>query len=104
MIHRGDVYDAEFPLAGAHPAVVVTRESAIPVLSGITVAGITSTIRGHRAEVALDQAEGLDHPSVANCDEIFTLPKAYLRRYRGRLGPEALARLDDALTVALDLG
>jgi mRNA-degrading endonuclease toxin of MazEF toxin-antitoxin module len=37
VIYRGDVYDADFPLAGTHPAVVVTRGQAIPVLSTVTV-------------------------------------------------------------------
>ena len=50
MIHRGDVYDADFPLAGAHPTVVVTREGAIPILSAVTVALVTSTVRRHPAD------------------------------------------------------
>lgn len=103
MIHRGDVFDADLPVAGVRPAVVVTRETAIPVLSSVAVVGVTSTIRGHRAEVPLGRAEGLDHESVANCDDLFTVSKNRLRRYRGRLGPERVARLDDALRLALGL-
>lgn len=103
MIHRGDIWDTEFPLAGVHPAVVVTRETALPVLRSITVVGITSTVRGHHAEVLLGRAEGLDHESVANADELFTLPKKRLLRYRGRLGPERLVELNRALSVALGL-
>jgi len=103
VIQRGDVYDADFPLAGTRPAVVVTRGTALPVLSSVTVVGVTSTVRGHRAEVPLNRAEGLDHPSVANCDQLFTLPKRRLGRYRGHLGPERLRQLDDALRLALGL-
>jgi mRNA interferase MazF len=103
MIHRGDVWDTDFPLSGVHPAVVVTREAALPVLRSIAVVGVTSTVRGHPAEVPLGGGEGLDHESVANADELFTLPKERLLRYRGRLGPERLAELNGALSLSLGL-
>jgi len=103
VIHRGDVFDAELPIAGRHPVVIVTREVAIPVLSALTVALVTSTVRGHRAEVSLGREEGLEHECVANCDQLFTIPKGRLSRRRGRLGPPATARLDQALRIALGL-
>ena len=109
MIHRGDVYDADFPLAGAHPAVVITREQAIPVLSAVTVVLVTSTVRGHPAEVPLEgpHLEGphldLHEHSLLNCDDLATLPKRLLTRYRGHLSPGQLAALDRALAIALGL-
>lgn len=104
MIHRGDVWDTDIPLGGVRPAVVVTRETALPVLQSITVIGVTSTIRGHSAEVTVGRPEGLEHESVANADYLFTLPRKRLLRYRGRLGPERLGELNRALAVALGLG
>jgi mRNA interferase MazF len=103
VIRRGDVFDADIPIAGRHPVVIVTREAAIPVLSSVAVVLVTSTIRGHRAEVPLTPEEGLDHDCVANCDQVFTLPKSRLERRRGRLGLPALARLNAALALALGL-
>ena len=103
MIHRGDVWDADIPVAGVRPAVVITREMALPVLQSVTLVGVTSTFRGHAAEVPVGRAEGLDHESVANADHVFTLPKKRLLRYRGRLGPERLAELNRALSLALGL-
>lgn len=103
MISRGDVYDADIPLSGVRPAVVVTRSEAVPVLSGVAVVAVTSTVRGHVAEVPLNEEEGLDHPCVANCDDLATVPKTRLLRYRGHLGPTRLRELDDALRVALGL-
>ncbi|MCO5316246.1 MAG: type II toxin-antitoxin system PemK/MazF family toxin [Solirubrobacterales bacterium] len=83
---------------------MVTREDAIPVLASVTIALVTSTNRGHPAEVSLDES-GLDlRPgSVVNCDDLATLPKRLLGRTRGYLGPEKLRELDRALTVALGL-
>jgi len=103
LIQRGDIWDADVPGAGVHPVVVVTRNTAIPVLSSLVCVLITSSFRGHVAEVAVGRAEGLDHDSAANCDNVFTLPKAVLERRRGALGAAAVGRLDNALRIALAL-
>lgn len=88
---------------GVHPVVIVTRDTAIPVLSSIVCVLITSTFRGHVAEVALGREEGLGHDSAANCDNLFTLPVHVMVRRRGSLDAGRLAELDAALTIALGL-
>lgn len=103
LIARGDVWDAQVPGVGTHPVVVATRDSAIPLLGALVCVLVTSTFRGHVAEVELGPAEGLDHDCAANCDNVFTLPKEVLVRRRGRLGPGKAVQLDRALTVALGL-
>jgi mRNA interferase MazF len=102
-VNRGDVYDADLP-GGRRPVVVLTRDWAIPVLTSVTLAGITSRIRGLPTEVPVGQDHGLDRESVVNCDTIFTAPKSSLGRRRGELDPESLDRLRSALLLALDLG
>lgn len=82
---------------------MLTRERAIPVLARVCVAVVTSRVRGIPTEVAIGRPEGLVRDSVVNCDNIYTVSKSSLDRYRGSLGPEAIRRLDDALRVALDL-
>lgn len=101
-MNRGDVYDAAVP-GGAHPAVIVTRDRAIPLLSNICVVAITSTIRDLPTEVPLGPSQGLSRDCVANCDNLFTIPRRALERRRGALGPAELHRLNDALRIALDL-
>jgi mRNA interferase MazF len=103
-VNRGDIYDVELPVGGRRPAVIVSRDTLIPLLTAITVVGITSTVRGLRTEVPVGPGHGLDRDSALNCNHLATLPKARFGRYRGRLGPAELARLDDALRVALALG
>jgi mRNA interferase MazF len=88
---------------GTHPVVVATRDSAIPLLRALVCVLVTSTFRGHVAEVELGPPEGLDHECAANCDNVFTLPREVLVRRRGRLGPDKTAQFDRALTVALGL-
>ena len=88
---------------GRRPAVVLTRDRAIPFLANITVAAITTTVRGLPTEVPVGPEQGLARDAVANCDNLFTIPKSSLSSRRGELGPEALAQLRDALLIALDL-
>lgn len=103
LIARGDIWDAQVPGIGTHPVVVATRDSAIPLLRALVCVLVTSTFRGHVAEVELGPPEGLDHDCALNCDSLFTLPKDVLVRRRGRLGPDKTAQFDRALTVALGL-
>lgn len=103
LIDRGDIFDADIPGLGVRPVLVVTRQVAIPVLSSVTVAMITSTVRGIASEVPLNSEHGLSHLSAASCDNLFTLAKARLGARRGSLPIEDTDRLDDALRFALQL-
>lgn len=102
MIARGEVCDVDLgPVV--RPAVVVTRETAIPVLSNLVCVAVTSTVRGHPAEVELARSHGVREPSAANCDWLITVPKDRFLRRRGELDPQTARRLDAALVVALGL-
>jgi len=103
LISRGEVWDADIPGVGRHPVVIATRDSAVPLLSWVVCVLVTGSCHGHVAEVKLGVEEGLDRPSAANCDNLFTLPKRVLTRRRGALGPAKLAELDSALMVVLGL-
>jgi mRNA interferase MazF len=102
VIARGDVCIADIPDVGRHPVVVVTRDTALPVLTSVVCVLVTTRVRGHVAEVQVGQDEGLNQESAANCDNLFTLPTATLRPV-GRLGPAKLHELDGALAIALGL-
>jgi mRNA interferase MazF len=102
-MNRGDVVDVDLPDIGRRPAVIVTRQVAIPFLANLTVASITTRIRDLPTEVWLDQVQGLDDDSVVNCDNLFTVPKTAIGRVRGELGPAETHRLRAALAVALEL-
>lgn len=103
LIDRGDVFDADVAEAGRHPVVVVSRQTAIPVRSNVTVVLITSVVRGHPAEVPLDAEQGLDRECVANCDEIHTLRKFRLTRRRGSVGLERMRAIEDGMRLSLGL-
>jgi mRNA-degrading endonuclease toxin of MazEF toxin-antitoxin module len=83
--------------------VIATRSRAIPLLRNVCVVAVTSTARDLPTEVPLGPNQGLARECVANCDNIFTIPKRVLARRRGALGPEEIRRLNDALRIALEL-
>src|SRR2546425_3242140 len=85
------------------PVVVVSRDDARGVRSRATVAIVSRTIRGIRTEVVLDHNDGLEHVGAVNADELFTMDKSRLERRIGRLRPEKLDALHDALRFALEL-
>ena len=101
-MNRGDVFDADLPV-GRHPVVVLTRDTTIPILTNVTVAMVTSRVRGFVAEVSVGSEEGLDRDCVVNCHDLSTIPKRMLDHRRGSLGPAAMRQLDDALRIALGL-
>jgi len=74
------------------------------VLTTVTCAPITRTIRGIRSEVKVGPEQGLPAASAISCDNLVTVPQAVLDRAPvGRLDEVKRAQLDRALRYALDL-
>jgi mRNA interferase MazF len=87
----------------ARPVLVLTREIVRPHLATVTVAPITTTIRGLSTEVAVDAANGLGGPSVVSCDNITTIPADALGAQIGVLLDGQEATLAGAIRAAFDL-
>ncbi|MGH3829583.1 MAG: type II toxin-antitoxin system PemK/MazF family toxin [Pseudonocardiaceae bacterium] len=85
------------------PVLILTRELVRPHLTRVTVAPITSTIRGLSTEVPVGPANGLDHESVVSCDNIVTVPISALGPHVGYLYPAQEAALAAAIRAAFDL-
>lgn len=102
---RGEIYWAMLdPPEGRRPTLILTRSVAIPVLNRVVAAPITRTVRGIATEVSVGPEEGLPESSVANCDNLLTVPKDVLDAEPvGRLGPAGVRALDKALRHALDI-
>ncbi len=104
-MRRGEIYWADLPEPlGRRPAVILTRDAAIPARRRVTVAPVSRTIRNIPAEISVGRAEGLRDDSVASMDNILTIPKSVLARNPlGVLGPPKIRELDGALRFALDI-
>jgi len=85
------------------PVLVLTREIVRPHLTRVTVAPITTTIRGLSTEVPVGRANGLDHDSVVSCDNIVTVLKSDLGRHIGYLLADQEPDLSYAVRAAFDL-
>lgn len=88
-----ELWWARLPLpAAVRPVLLLTRNEALHHLSAITVVQITRTRRGIPQEVPLGSAEGLPAASVANFDNVLTIPRWRLLTPIGTIsGPKVLA-------------
>ena len=87
----------------ARPVLVLTRELVRPHLRTVTIAPITTTIRGLSTEIPVDTANGLTQPSVVSCDNITTIPVEALGAQIGALLDTQEPRLSEAIKAAFDL-
>lgn len=85
------------------PVLILTRELVRPYLATVTVAPITTTIRGLSTEVPVDATNGLAGPSVVSCDSITTIPASALGEQIGVLLDRQERALSDAIQTAFDL-
>jgi mRNA interferase MazF len=74
-LRRGDVHLCQFAAPDKkRPVVLLTRASILGHLGTVTVAPITSTIRGVVSEVPLGLEDGMKGPCAINLHNIATLP------------------------------
>jgi len=83
------------------PVVVLTRASIVDHLARVTVAPVTSTIRGVASEVALGTEDGLKQPCAINLHNIVTVPKEGLGRRVAQLNERRLDQICAAIAFAL---
>ncbi len=83
------------------PVLVLTHNSSIGVLSALTVAPITSTVRDVPSEVLLDEDDGLTNECVANLHSLQTVPKANLGPLVTTLSEERMREVERAVRFSL---
>ena len=104
-MERGEVRWALFaPPDEERPVVVLTRTSAIRYLNAVTVAPVTSSIRGVPSEVMLTTEDGIPVESAANLHNIQTIPKKNIGRYITTLSRERMRDIESAIHFSLGIG
>jgi mRNA interferase MazF len=96
-----DIHIAD--LDKARPVVVLTREPVRPAMRRVTVAPITTTVKGLSTEVSVGPANGLDQAGVVSCDNIITIDKSALGRHIGFLFESQEPELTEAIINAFAL-
>lgn len=112
-MQRGDVYDARLdPVegseqAGTRPVIIVSRDTLNSVLRTVTIVSCTTytlTKRQFPTRPLVHAPDGgLTADSLVSCEQVRTISKTRLLRYRGSLSAPSMATIDHALRIALDL-
>ena len=102
-MRRSEIYWCDIGGIGAHPVVLLSRDSSYRVRGRATVALVTSRVRDLPVEVPIGRAERVRDGSVINVDEVFTVRTDQLRERLGGLSPEQTYQLEAALHFALGL-
>ena len=100
-MNRGEVWWAE---AGGkrRPVVVLTRSEVIDVRESVTVAEVTTRIRGLAVEVPIgDDQMPLSRPSVVNCDGLHTIRISALAGRVGVLNEATIQQICRSVAYAL---
>lgn len=102
VIQRGEVRLCRFPSPDKErPILILTRGSAIRYLTRVTVAPITSTVRGVPSEVALGIEDGMRQSCAVNLHNVLTVQQENLGRRLTQLSPRRMREVCAALSFAL---
>ncbi len=72
-------------------------------MTKVTVAPITSTVKGLTSEVPVGPGNGLDHDCAVSLDNVVTIPVSRVSRTVGYLSALQEAELARAIVLAYDL-
>jgi len=83
---------------------VVSRQALLDSrFSTAICAPVYFAYHGLSTQVPVGIENGLKHESSIQCDELVSIPKRMLSDFVGSLSPAQMNKLDQALSIALDL-
>lgn len=107
---RGEIWMVDLPGGrgseqhGRRPALVIQNNVGNRVARTTIVAVVTTTLKPYPVTVLLKKGEaGLREASMVNLSQVFTIDRGRLERRLGHLASDALARVNDAIRVSLDV-
>jgi mRNA interferase MazF len=101
-ITRGDIRLYRYARPDkTRPVVVLTRDSALDYLSGVTIAPITSSIRGVPSEVVLSEEDGMKAPCAVKLHSMATVPRDDLGKRVAQLSSVRMSEVCAALRFSL---
>jgi mRNA interferase MazF len=89
--------------AGRRPVILLSRDEAYEVRRLVTVAPVTTRVRGIPVEVPLSPKDAMPRECVANLDTVTTIPQDALRERLTVLSRSKMTAVDAALRFALGL-
>ena len=113
IVKRGDVYYADLsPVVGSEqggtrPVLIVQNDTGNRHSPTVIAAAITSQINKAKLPTHIElsgRSCGLSKDSVILLEQIRTIDKRRLKERMGKLDPDLMDRVDDAITVSFGLG
>lgn len=99
-IGRGEIWLLHFARPDKRrPVLVLSRPALIPLLHTVTVAAITSALRGAPTEVEVGPDDGLKAVSCVNLCNVFTVRQHDLRTFVGTVSAETMRKVCRALAI-----
>jgi mRNA interferase MazF len=83
--------------------ILLSRDDAYEVRLLVTVAPVTTRVRGIPVEVALGPKDGMPRECIVNLDTVTTIPKDALSERLAVLSCSKMTAVDGALRFALGL-
>lgn len=83
------------------PVVILTRDSILEYLGEVSVAPITTTVRGIASEVRLGVEDAMPRECAVNLDHVQTVSKGRLGALVATLAPGRLGEIREALLFSL---
>lgn len=112
-IEQGAIFDHDFGprqnhlQEGPRPVVVIQSDALNRVENYSNVIVVPLTTRERKAatyaSIAPSRENGLDRPSWAICNQIFTIDRSELKAKRGKLQPADFFAIKEGLRIALSL-
>ncbi len=84
------------------PVLILTRSSAIPKLTWITIAPITTTTRDLPTEVWFDESDGMSEICAVNLDNIQTVQVEKLGKVITHLSDKRIKEVFEAIKFAFN--
>ncbi len=111
VFRRGDLYMADLnPFKGSEqggrrPVVVLQNNDGNYYCPTLIVAPLTTKIKKEYmpTHYLIKRAKGLSDPSIVELEQIKTIDKLRIERYLGRIYPEDMEKIDEAIKKSLGL-
>ena len=87
----------------SRPVLILTRDSALPLLGEVTVVPITSTIRDIPSEVLLTATDGMPRDCAVNLDHLQTISQGKIGARITTLSSQKMSQVRSALLFALGM-
>ncbi len=85
------------------PVLILTRDSVLEYLGGVTIAPITTTVRDIPSEVFLSTHDGMPKDCAVNCDHIQTVAKGKIGALITSLPLIKMIEVGRAIRFSLDI-